>query len=348
MISIRIENVNKSYKQPGNVVNVLKDINLEIKPGDFYFLLGPSGCGKTTLLRIISGLIEASSGKILFGNKDITNEPPQKRNCPMVFQNYALWPHMSVQKNVEFGMQMKGISSAERKNEALEKLEMVQMAHLANRKPTQLSGGQQQRVALARALASRPEILLLDEPLSNLDAKLRLTMREEIHRIVKDNNITAVYVTHDQQEALSMADTIAVMNSGKVVQTGSPEKIYRRPANSFVAEFIGECNFIKGKVDKDNCRNVHAVIGDIEMPFDCEGSVKFGIRPEDLDVQGPTKGRQTGTVLNRIYQGENALLEIDVCGTVLKAKTASKCPFNSGDNVSLSVEPEDIIFLDKP
>ena len=346
MIGIRIEKINKSYQQPGNAIHVLKDINIEIEPGDFYFLLGPSGCGKTTLLRIISGLIDASSGKILFGNKDVTNEPPQERNCPMVFQNYALWPHMSVQKNVEFGLQMKGVSSAERKAEALEKLEMVQMAHLASRKPTQLSGGQQQRVALARALASRPEVLLLDEPLSNLDAKLRLTMREEIHRIVKENNITAVYVTHDQQEALSMADKIAVMNSGKVVQTGSPEKIYRRPANSFVAEFIGECNFIKGKVDKDDCRVVHAVIGDVQMPFDCESTVKFGIRPEDLVVQTPTKGRQTGKVLNRIYQGENAVIEIDMCGTVLKAKTPSKCKFEPGDSVSLSVETEDVIFLD--
>ena len=345
MTGIRIERINKSYKQPGNVIQVLKDINLEINQGEFYFLLGPSGCGKTTLLRIISGLIEASSGKILFDCKDVTEEPPQKRNCPMVFQNYALWPHMTVLKNVEFGLQMKGVSATERKAEAMEKLEMVQMGHLASRKPTQLSGGQQQRVALARALASRPEVLLLDEPLSNLDAKLRLTMREEIHRIVKDNHITAVYVTHDQQEALSMADKIAVMNAGKVAQVGTPEKIYRRPANTFVAEFIGECNFIKGKVDKGNNRIVHAVIGDVEMPFDCEGSVKFGIRPEDLDVQGPTKGRQTGTVQSRIYQGENAVLEIDVCGTIMKAKTASKCPFNAGDNVSLSVEPDDIIFL---
>ncbi len=346
MTGIRIERINKSYQQPGNTIHVLKDINLEINQGEFYFLLGPSGCGKTTLLRIISGLIDATSGKILFDGKDVTEEPPQKRNCPMVFQNYALWPHMTVLKNVEFGLQMKGVSASERKAEAMEKLEMVQMAHLASRKPTQLSGGQQQRVALARALASRPEVLLLDEPLSNLDAKLRLTMREEIHRIVKDNHITGVYVTHDQQEALSMADKIAVMNAGKVAQVGTPEKIYRRPANSFVAEFIGECNFIKGKVDKGNNRMVHAVIGDVEMPFDCEGSVKFGIRPEDLDVQGPTKGRQTGTVLNRIYQGENAVLEIDVCGTTMKAKTPSKCPFNTGDSVSLSVEPDDVIFLD--
>ena len=344
MIGIRTEKINKKYEQPGNTIHVLKDVDIEIAPGEFFFLLGPSGCGKTTLLRIISGLVSSSSGKVFFGDKDVTDMKPQKRKCPMVFQNYALWPHMTVLKNVEFGLQTKGVAADVRRKEAMEKLEMVEMAYLADRKPTQLSGGQQQRVALARALASQPEILLLDEPLSNLDAKLRLTMRDEIHKIVKSNNITAVYVTHDQQEALSMADKIAVMDGGRVVQVNSPTKIYRRPANKFVADFIGECNFFKGKVSKENNRIVHAVIGDIEMPFECSGTMSFGVRPEDLKLDGPQKGRQTGTVVSRMYLGENSLLDVDVCGTKLKVKASSKCIFHVGDNVSLNVEPDDIIY----
>ncbi len=229
-------------------VRAVDDITLTIEPGELFFLLGPSGCGKTTMLRLIAGFIEPTAGRVLFGDRDVTKLAPNKRNAGMVFQSYALWPHMTVLQNVAFGLGAKKVPKPERRERAMQALKSVQMEECASRKPSQLSGGQQQRVALARALAVEPQVLLLDEPLSNLDAKLRLEMRSEIRRLCKKAAITTIYVTHDQAEALSMADRLAVMRAGKIVQVDTPVGAYRRPKSRFVAEFLGETNLIPATI----------------------------------------------------------------------------------------------------
>jgi iron(III) transport system ATP-binding protein len=244
MIPIKLNHIVKRFGQ----TTAVNDVSLDIPAGALFFLLGPSGCGKTTLLRMIAGFTLPTSGQILFGDKDMSQVPPYKRDTGMVFQSYALWPHMTVGENVGFGLDVRKVEKTERARRIGEALDLVQMGHLRDRKPNQLSGGQQQRVALARALSIRPKCLLLDEPLSNLDAKLRAEMRVEIRRIVKAVGITAIYVTHDQKEALSMADGIAVMRAGALQQAGSPTDLYRHPANRFVADFIGESNFLPGTV----------------------------------------------------------------------------------------------------
>src|SRR3989475_2430393 len=227
---------------------VLQDISLEIGSQELFFLLGPSGCGKTTLLRLIAGFYQPDGGEVLFGDKPMNDVPPHRRNTGMVFQNYALWPHLTVAQNVVYGLEVRSLSAAEKKTRVAEALAIVQMERYAEHAPNQLSGGQQQRVALARALVIRPDLLLLDEPLSNLDAKLRLEMREEIRRIHAQTKITTLYVTHDQKEALSLADRMAVMRNGVVEQIGEPRAVYRGPVNRFVADFIGETNWLAAEV----------------------------------------------------------------------------------------------------
>lgn len=249
MIAITIENLVKKF---GDAI-ALNGINLQIEPGELFFLLGPSGCGKTTLLRNIAGFYIPDCGRILFGEEDVTRVPPHKRNTGMMFQSYALWPHMTVAKNVAFGLEERRVPAAEIRERVGAALESVQMSPYAERKIAQLSGGQQQRVALARALVIRPRCLLLDEPLSNLDAKLRLEMRGEIRRVCKEFGLTAIYVTHDQKEALSISDRMAVLEDGRLAQTGTPEEVYRKPRTKVVADFIGETNFLPGKV-----RSAHA------------------------------------------------------------------------------------------
>lgn len=227
-------------------LEVLKGIDLAVAKGEFVALLGSSGCGKTTLLRAIAGFNPLASGAIRIHGRDVTRLPPDKRGMALVFQSYALWPHMTVAANVAFGLHLRKVAAEQAKQRVFEALAAVRMEEYSERKPNQLSGGQQQRVALARALVIRPDVLLLDEPLSNLDAKLRLELRSEIRRICKAAGITTVYVTHDQKEALSMADRVAILDAGRVIQVGSPEELYRRPATRFVAEFLGEANFLSG------------------------------------------------------------------------------------------------------
>ena len=234
-------------KQLGSVVAV-NDVTLDIADGELFFLLGPSGCGKTTLLRLMAGFYAPDSGTIRFGERWMNDVPPNKRNTGMVFQSYALWPHMTVFENVAYGLDVRAITSDDKKRRVMEALEIVRMAEYAERNPTQLSGGQQQRVALARALVIKPDVLLLDEPLSNLDAKLRLELREEIRRIHHEMRVTTVYVTHDQQEALSLADRIAVMHDGRVEQVGTPQELYRAAASDFVRAFLGAANLVQGRV----------------------------------------------------------------------------------------------------
>ncbi|RPI60831.1 MAG: ABC transporter ATP-binding protein, partial [Planctomycetaceae bacterium] len=238
MIDIVLESISKIYTSGGSKTAAVDGVNLHIQAGEFFFLLGPSGCGKTTLLRMIAGLVDPTAGRVFFGHDDVTNLPVEKRNAAMVFQNYALWPHMTVAQNVQFAPKMQGKNRSECQSVARESLARVQMEDYDSRKPSQLSGGQQQRIALARAMAARGACILLDEPLSNLDARLRLHMRSQLRQLVKSTGATAVYVTHDQKEALSMADRIAVMDAGKIVQIGTPQEIYHRPASTFVADFL--------------------------------------------------------------------------------------------------------------
>src|SRR5690348_16911119 len=245
MISIRIQQLTKRF----GAVTALQHLDLTIEPGELFFLLGPSGCGKTTLLRCLAGFYIPDEGKIFFGDEDVTRLAPHKRNTGMMFQSYALWPHMSVAENVAFGLEERKVPRDEIKRRVREALESVRMAQYAERRPNQLSGGQQQRVALARALVVRPRCLLLDEPLSNLDAKLRLEMRTEIRRVCKEFKLTTVYVTHDQKEALSISDRMAILEAGRVLQVGTPREIYRRPARKTVAHFIGETDFLAGEVE---------------------------------------------------------------------------------------------------
>ena len=247
MEAIRIENVRKVF---GGKVIALDGLDLAIGAGELFFLLGGSGCGKTTLLRCIAGLETPTDGKIFFGDTDVTALAPHKREAAMVFQSYALWPHLTVGQNIAFGLEERKVPKTEIKRRVEEALEMVRLGGYGDRSIDQMSGGQQQRVSLARALVVKPRCLLLDEPLSNLDAQLRVEMRREIRRIVKENGLTGIYVTHDQEEALAMADRMAVLSEGKIAQVGTPEEIYRTPVNAYVAGFIGETNLIEGVVMK--------------------------------------------------------------------------------------------------
>jgi iron(III) transport system ATP-binding protein len=243
-VEIRIEDVSLSYGPN----HVLKDVNLEIKPGELFAFLGPSGCGKTTLLRLIAGFNHADTGRVMVGGADISHLPPWKRDVGMVFQSYALWPHMNVRRNVAFGLEERRVKSADVVRRVAAALELVDLAAYAERKPSQLSGGQQQRVALARTLVVEPKVLLLDEPLSNLDAKLRLDVRRELRDLQRRLGLTTIFVTHDQEEANSICDRIAVMNAGVVQQVGTPMELYEKPRNLFVANFLGTANIIEGRI----------------------------------------------------------------------------------------------------
>ncbi|BBK29581.1 putative spermidine/putrescine transport system ATP-binding protein [Stella humosa] len=273
-------------KRFGSVAAV-DDVDLEVREGELVALLGPSGCGKTTTLRMIAGFIAASSGQILIGDKDVTHLPPYRRNTGMVFQGYALFPHMTVFQNVAFGLEMRRVSKADIAPRVAEALRLVQLGHLGDRLPRQLSGGQQQRVALARALVIRPEVFLLDEPLSNLDAKLRLSVRIEIRQLQQSLGLTTVFVTHDQEEALTLADRLVVMSQGRVQQIGSPTELYERPANHFVADFIGRSNFLEGTVTAPGHFRTK---GGLDVAFADTGAGPRGagvlaIRPEKASLQ---------------------------------------------------------------
>jgi len=271
-MEVRVENLRKSYGK----VEALRDVSLSFVDGGLTAILGPSGCGKTTLLRCIAGFLEPDEGAIYFGRDNVTGLPPQKRGTAMVFQNYALWPHMSVFDNVAYGLRLQGVPRDKIRQRVVEVLEMVEMMvapDILERKPTALSGGQQQRIALARALVVQPKVLLLDEPLSNLDAKVRQRLRVEVRRLQRRVGITTIYVTHDQEEALSMADQVVVMDSGIVRQIGTPEEIYRSPTTAFVAEFLGVTNVLAGRVAADG-RGV--VVGGVTVPGGVEGVLPGG------------------------------------------------------------------------
>lgn len=313
MIAIAIENLVKKFGSH----TALDGISLRIEAGEIFFLLGPSGCGKTTLLRCIAGFATPEEGRIFFGDEDVTRLPPHKRNSAMMFQSYALWPHMTVAKNVAFGLEQRRLPATEIRRRVAEALQSVRMEEHASRAIAQLSGGQQQRVALARALVVRPKAVLLDEPLSNLDARLRLEMREEIRRICKDFNLTAVYVTHDQKEALSVSDRMAVLVDGKIAQVGTPAEVYRKPRSAIVANFIGETNFLSGTVSAGAGADV-AIATDLGIfhgrPADSDWTPRAGepcllsIRPESLVLSKEAHGANSirGRIGRATYLGEVA------------------------------------------
>ncbi len=321
MTSVRLEHIAKQFGQ----TVALDDINLDVAAGELFFLLGPSGCGKSTLLRLIAGLHEPTAGRIFFNGRDVTELGTQRRNAVMCFQSYALWPHMSVVENVRFGLEVRGMSRHAQAAKVEEVLRLVQMETLANRKPNQLSGGQQQRVALARALAVNPDCLLLDEPLSNLDAKLRQEMRGEIRRICKTAGFTTIYVTHDQKEALSVADRIAVLKDGRLAQVGTPGELYHRPANAFVAEFVGQTNLLTGQVvgREGRLARVRTPAG-IITAVAAEASpqqVKLSIRPERIklaDSSGSKCNSLPGRAVENTFMGETSEHVVDVGGQRLK------------------------------
>lgn len=317
MQSIRAELLVKTF---GNI-RALDGISLLIEPGELFFLLGASGCGKTTLLRCIAGLETPTSGMIHFGERNVTNMPPHQREAAMVFQSYALWPHLTVGQNIAFGLEERRVPKADIKCRVQEALEMVQLPDYGTRSIDQMSGGQQQRVALARALVVKPECLLLDEPLSNLDAQLRVEMRGEIRRIVKDNGLTGIYVTHDQEEALAMADRMAVLSRGTIGQIGTPEEIYRDPRSAYVANFIGETNLISGELleTRERIAWVGTAAGRIAgrltdpswTPVPGE-SVRLSVRPEAWQLHKDTGDNPvTGKIVERAYLGQRIQYWVD-------------------------------------
>ena len=318
-VSVAIECVVKRF----GAYTALKDVSLGVQPGELFFLLGPSGCGKTTLLRCLAGFYRPDSGRILIGDEEVTALPPHRRDTGMMFQSYALWPHMTVEENVAFGLEMRNVPRAESRRRVGEALEHVHLADRAKARPNQLSGGQQQRVALARALVIRPRCLLLDEPLSNLDAKLRLEMRMEIRRICKQAGLTAIYVTHDQKEALSVADRLAVMRDGVIEQIGTPEEVYRAPVNRFVAGFIGEGTFIEGRIDAREGLGVRVstrigMLRAVRAPYGVSAGdrVTLCLRPESLCLRPPpdtpSDNLLRGQYSESVYLGEVAQHRIGV------------------------------------
>lgn len=344
MSKITIKNAVKKYGE----TTVISDLNLNIKDGELFTLLGPSGCGKTTLLRMIAGFNSIEGGDFYFNDTRINDMDPSKRNIGMVFQNYAIFPHMTVRRNVEFGLRNRKADKETIQREADRLLKTMQIENYADRLPENLSGGQQQRVALARALVIRPDVLLMDEPLSNLDAKLRLEMRQAIRDIQKQVGITTVYVTHDQEEAMSISDTIAVMKDGVIQNIGTPRSIYQRPKNLFVATFIGRTNILSGKMKAGT------------LVFDCgsasefpawknieDQNVQISVRPEEFIISADTQGADgiPGIISDSIYLGLNThyMIEInkDVTVEFIQESTLHDT-LKPGTKVSLSVKKEKI------
>ena len=326
---------------------VLDHINLYINDKEFLTLLGPSGCGKTTTLRIIGGFATPTSGDILFDGVRINDVPPYQRQINTVFQKYALFPHLNVFENIAFGLRMQKLPEAEIKQRVMEMLETVSLKGFEHRRPDALSGGQQQRVAIARALVNRPKVLLLDEPLAALDLKLRKDMQIELKRIQQQVGITFIYVTHDQEEALTMSDTIVVMDKGSIQQIGTPEDIYNEPQNAFVADFIGDSNIIAATMLEDKVvRMLGAVWKCVDVGFGHNRPVDAVIRPEDIDLVKPGEGVIDGIVTNLIFKGVH--YEMEVLANNYELLVHSTDMFPVGTEVGIKVDPFDIQIMKKP
>ncbi|MCI4446660.1 MAG: ABC transporter ATP-binding protein [Pyrobaculum sp.] len=339
MTVVRLEKLRKVFD---NRVAAVDDVDLVVNHGEIVAVLGPSGCGKTTLLRLVAGLEEPTSGRIFFDDRDVTWLPTQERNTAMVPQTWALWPHMTVFENVAYGLRVRKkklkLTEEEIKRRVMETLELVDLVGLEERKPFQLSGGQQQRVALARALVVQPEVLLLDEPLANLDAKLRVELREEVRKIAKRLSITTIYVTHDQEEAMAVADRIAVMNAGRLQQVGKPEEIYHKPANFFVATFVGRSNVLRGRVVE---AKGEAAAVDVGFPIAAQTphrlapgeEVDVVVRPEDIFIGG---GGVKCVVEDVVFLGRYYQTTLRCSGKVLKAE-GPRPPAQPGEEVAAEI-----------
>lgn len=335
---ITFKDVKKSYDD----TIVLNHVSFDIEQGKFYTLLGPSGCGKTTILRLIAGFDEATTGEILLEGKKVNDIPANKRKVNTVFQDYALFPHMNVFENIAFGLRIKKVSQKEIEQKVSDVLKMVQLDGFGNREISEMSGGQRQRVAIARALVNEPEVLLLDEPLSALDLKLRTDMQYELRELQKRLGITFIFVTHDQEEALAMSDEIFVLRKGKIIQSGSPVDIYDEPINRYVADFIGESNIIPGKMIADN------LVEFVGKTFECvdggmaaNESVEVMLRPEDLSVTTVEKGKLQVRVDSQLFRGVHyEIVGYDADGNEWVVHSTRKA--KEGSQVGLSFEPEDI------
>jgi iron(III) transport system ATP-binding protein len=357
MVSIQIRNLTKRFGS----TTALDNVSLRIQAGELFFLLGPSGCGKTTLLRHIAGFYKPNAGQIFFDNTDVTHTPPHERNTAMMFQSYALWPHLNVARNVAFGLEERKVPKDEIEDRVFKALATVRMDDYASRKINELSGGQQQRVALARALVVRPQCLLLDEPLSNLDSKLRLQMRTEIRRICKSAGLTAVYVTHDQKEALSVADRMAILDRGIITQVGTPQQIYRSPHTKTVADFIGETNFITCVLEKPSRTEGYWVadtrhgqfrgrVADRQWTPTAGQRATLSVRPEALTLS--ETGSITNTLVGRIksatYLGELAQYQFSTEeGPTVNISELNPAHTAKSEEETLyaSVAPKDVVII---
>jgi iron(III) transport system ATP-binding protein len=355
---IEVAGLRKSFAAAGGAVAAVAGVDFSIKTGAMATLLGPSGCGKTTTLRCLAGLERPDGGRIAIGGQVLADAasgtfvPPQRRNLGMVFQSYAIWPHMTVLENVAYALEGRGIGKSERRKRAMEALAWVRLADLADRPAPRLSGGQQQRVAIARALAGRPQALLFDEPLSNLDAKLRIEMRNELKRIQRESGLTAVYVTHDQAEALAISDEIIVMKEGRIVERGAPVDIYRHPRHVFTAQFLGSTNLIAGTVAEANAGAlaVNTALGRI-LGIDPTGALRDGakvmvsIRPEDLSANAANANKFEGRMTFAAFAG--AAVEAEVaCGEVkIQCLLDRNADLTPGRSVTLYTKPETCLVL---
>ncbi len=340
---VNFVNVSKSYD--GQLI--LDDLNLYIRENEFLTLLGPSGCGKTTTLRILGGFETPDTGRVIFDGQDITNLPPNKRNLNTVFQKYALFTHMTIAENIAFGLKIKNKSKAYIDDKIKYALKLVNLDGFENRMPDSLSGGQQQRIAIARAIVNEPKLLLLDEPLGALDLKLRQDMQYELIRLKNELGITFIYVTHDQEEALTMSDTIVVMNQGYIQQIGSPERIYNEPENAFVADFIGDSNIIGATMIKDCLVEIlGARFSCVDEGFGENTPVDVVIRPEDVKLVAPEEGTIQGTVTHLIFKGVH--YEMEVMANGFEWLVHSTKMREVGSHVGIKVNPFDIQIMNKP
>jgi ABC-type Fe3+/spermidine/putrescine transport system ATPase subunit len=342
MTMIEVQRLSKSYR---NGVKALNDISFQLKKGTLTTVVGPSGCGKTTLLKILAGFLRADSGRLLFNEKDVTGLPTQKRETAIMFQNYALWPHMNIYDNIAYGLKLKKTATSIIAQKVAEVLDLVELDKdmVKRRYPLELSGGQQQRVALARALVVSPKILLLDEPLSNLDAKVRQKLRVEIHNIQHKLGLTALYVTHDQEEALSISDTVILMDRGQIIQTGTPQEIYNHPVNDFAAEFLGNSNVIIGEIKSNQIYINHTPVMDTTFP---NGKAKVIVRAADIVLNGPssiTSGISVnGRLVERMFIGGIHRYLIRLGGQEIFADTLTEMDLEQEVIVSI---PWDKLFV---
>ena len=339
---IELKNIRMSYDS--NIV--LDGVDLTIKNGEFVTFLGPSGCGKTTTLRIIAGFETQTDGDVFFEGENINAVPPHKRHINTIFQRYALFPHLNVYDNVAFGLKVKKVPKSEIHDKVIEMLEMVNLKGLERRKVDTLSGGQQQRVAIARAIINHPKVLLLDEPLSALDLKLRKDMQVELKNLQKRTGITFIFVTHDQEEALSMSDTVIVMDKGRIQQIGSPADIYNEPENAFVADFIGESNILDGIMRKDFLVEINRKqFTCLDSGFAANEEVDVVIRPEDVDIVPPVNGMLEGQVTSVTFLGVHYEIIVDINDFKWMIQTTDK--HEVGETVGLYIEPDDIHIMKK-